>query len=120
MPNIERILYGAGYAVGDGIGWVINRIIESNDKAREARVLREARRPSNANRALPDWQIEVCDRAVQKLLPHLPKAVAGEIEQPARQLCYDILLFEDKHKKVYIKKLESFCKRSRGKPLKNQ
>ena len=106
-PKLERRLYQGGFIVGDAIGRVINRIRDSHRRAKEAREIREVRRASNA-RQLPDWQVGVCERAVQNLLPHLPKTLAGTLEQPVRQLCYDILLFEDKHKTIYIKTMEQF------------
>jgi hypothetical protein len=52
-PNLERKLYQGGWIVGDAIGRLINIIRNSRHKAKEEREIRELRRPSNANRALP-------------------------------------------------------------------
>jgi hypothetical protein len=69
-------------------------------------VKREILTPGDPNRVLPKWQMEVCERAVNKTLPYLPDRVAGVIKQPARQLCIDLLLYERSHRKSYSEKME--------------
>ena len=106
MGKEEYYLYKAGYFIGDAIGWLINKGVDKYSKEKEERQEREMLTPGDLSRTLPNWQVEVCERAVRKTLPHLPDAVAGAIQQPARQLCFELLLYEKGHRKSLTGKME--------------
>jgi hypothetical protein len=99
MDKYEQYLGEGGRVVGNAIGWGLRRLWDSLRNASEERKAREILTPGDPNRMLPNWQLEVCERAANKALAYLPDPVARAIKQPARQLCKDLLLFERKHQK---------------------
>ena len=106
MDSYERNLEKGGRVVGNVIGWGLRRLWDAIRDASEKSKEREALRPGDPNRILPNWEMEVCERSVKTALAYLPDPVAGAIKQSARQLCIDLLLYESKHRKSLAWKME--------------
>jgi hypothetical protein len=105
MDKYEQHLGEGGRVVGNMIGWGLRRLYDALRNASERNQERPAPRPGDPNRVLPNWQMEVCERAVGKGLAGLDPNLVEAIKQPARQLCIDLLLYEKKHRKSYTGKV---------------
>ena len=72
----NEMLYKGGHAVGSMIGWALRRALDAIRKSSEEREMREALRPGDPNRVLPDWQVETGERALNTAFRSMPDAVA--------------------------------------------
>jgi hypothetical protein len=102
----SRNLEKGGRVVGNAIGWALRRLYDSARDAAEKRKEREILRPGDPNRELPAWQVQICERVVNKALAYAYDPAVKAIKQPARQLCFELLLYEKGYRKALAGRIE--------------